>query len=141
MKIVDNGADRGGWLSGYRDVGGIVGPEYLTAIYWAMTTLTTVGYGDIVPTSDGERAYTTMAMVIGGGFYGYVVGAITSVVSNSDLNSAAYHERMDLIYAWLNHHRLPIGLKRTLRKYFKSYLSEKTAISEASVFADLSHDL
>ena len=32
---------------------------------------------------------------------GYVVGAITSFVSNSDLNAAAYYDRMDLLHAWL----------------------------------------
>ena len=59
-------------------------------------------FGDIVPTSNSERAYTTASMVVGGGFYGYVVGAITSMVSNSDLNTQAYHQRMDLILAWLS---------------------------------------
>merc|ERR1719174_1999708 len=106
MKLADSGGDYG-WLVSYRDVGGNLGLEYTTAIYWAMTTLTTVGYGDIVPLTTVERAYTTCAMVVGGGFYGYVVGAITSVVSNSDLNSSAYYERMDKIHAWLNHHKIP----------------------------------
>jgi len=140
MKLVDSEGEAG-WLSSYRDVGNSLSGEYFTAIYWAMTTLTTVGYGDIVPTTAAERGFTTCAMMVGGSFYGYVVGAITSVVSNSDLNSSAYYERMDLIYAWLNHHRLPVELARTLRKYFKSYLAEKTAINEAQVFADLSHEL
>ena len=43
-------------------------------LYWSMTTLTTVGYGDLIPGSDRERAYTCVAMVVGGGFYGYIIG-------------------------------------------------------------------
>merc|ERR1719272_1695034 len=111
MKLVD---DNRGWLHNYRDVGGRFWPEYVSAIYWAMTTLTTVGYGDIVPTTDGERLFATLSMMVGGAFYGYVVGAINSMVSNSDLNSSAFHGRMDLIYAWMNHHRFPNVMKRTL---------------------------
>ena len=37
-----------------------------------------VGYGDITATTDAERAYSIAAMVVGGGFYGYVVGSITT---------------------------------------------------------------
>merc|ERR1719487_1116590 len=99
-----------------------------------MTTLTTVGYGDIIPSSDLERGYTTLAMVVGGAFYGYIVGSITSIVANNDLNASAYYDRMDLIHAWLthHHHRLPKQMKRTLRRYFKAYLTERSAVNEAT---------
>jgi CRP-like cAMP-binding protein len=136
MKIVDEG-----WLTNYQDVRGILGREYLAAVYWSLTTLTTVGYGDITPSSDAERVFSIFSMAIGGAFYGYVVGAITTVVASSDLNQSAYHERMDLIYAWMGHHNLPKATQRTVRQYFKAFLSEKSAISEAEVFQDLSFEL
>ena len=43
-----------------------------------MTTLSTVGYGDITPTSDIERGYSMGAMVVGGAFYGYIVAGSDS---------------------------------------------------------------
>lgn len=136
MKIVDEG-----FLTSYKDVAGHIWSEYLAALYFAMTTLTTVGFGDITPSTNGERGFTTVAMVIGGGFYGYVVGSITSMVANNDLNQSAYYERMDLIHAWLTHHRLPMNMKRDLRRYFKAYLAEKSAVSEADIWHDLSPEL
>ena len=45
------------------DVGTSV--RYLYAVYWAVTTLTTVGYGDLVPTNDAERGYALMCPIDG----------------------------------------------------------------------------
>lgn len=139
MKFIE--ADEPGCLKSYRDVQGKVFSEYLAALYWSMTTLTTVGYGDILPTSDGERVYTIFAEVIGGGFYGYVVGCICSMVGRSDLNSSSFYDRMELIQAWVNHHKLPLHMKRRLRRYFKNFLSEKSAIDEAEIWRDLTPEL
>jgi hypothetical protein len=138
MKIVDQG-----FLTDY--MGGALRDrlwsEYLAAWYFAMTTLTSVGYGDITPKTDGERVYTTFAMVIGCWFYGYVVGCICSMISNNDLNATAYYDRMELVHAWLTHHRLPLPMKRMLRRYFKAYLQEKSALKETDIWHDLSPEL
>jgi CRP-like cAMP-binding protein len=134
MKIFDQG-----FLTEYDDVKGDVWSEYLAALYWAMTTLTTVGYGDIIPTTNVERAYCILSMVIGGGFYGYVVGSITSVVASDDLNNAVYYERLDLFQAWLAHHRFPTDLQRGLKRHYKAYLGSQSAIpDEAQVWHELS---
>ena len=68
---------------------------YLACFYWSMTTITTVGYGDICPESTGERIFSLVAMCIGGVFYGYVIGSIVPTVSSVDQNQRAYYEKMD----------------------------------------------
>merc|ERR1719277_2266748 len=95
----------------------------------------------MIPSSDAERAYTLGAMVVGGAFYGYVVGSISSLVSNSDLNASAYYDRMDLIHAWLDHHRLPMAIKRLLRRFFQAYLRESAALKETDVWHELTPEL
>jgi voltage-gated potassium channel len=45
-------------------------------LYWAATTMTTVGYGDISPTTDTGRAIAIVVMVVGIGFLTTVIGAI-----------------------------------------------------------------
>jgi len=116
--------------------------QYLAAIYLAMTTLTTVGYGDITPTSDAERGYAMLSMVIGGAFYGFTIATLTSVISDMDRNARAYDERMDLIQAWLDKHdEIPKLLRKRVRKHFKATLSCKTVIDDSTVVADLSPEL
>ena len=70
--------------------------QYLAALYWAMSTMTTVGYGDITPQSDAERAYCMVGMVVGGGFYGYVIGIIATLVAVSDANARASEDGVDV---------------------------------------------
>lgn len=39
--------------------------KYFEAIYWASTTLTTTGYGDIVPVSYFEKSFAVMCQALG----------------------------------------------------------------------------
>jgi len=110
---------------------------YLAALYWAMTTMTTVGYGDITPTTDWERSFTMLAMVIGGIYYGYVIGQIITIVTTSDDFVQAYYQRMRLITAWIKHHQFPDHLRKKVIFYFRAYLSEKSAIDDVAIMNDL----
>ncbi len=44
-------------------------------VYWAVTTMTTVGYGDITPMTDGGRAIAMAVMVVGIGFLSMLIAA------------------------------------------------------------------
>ena len=66
---------------------------YSHSIYWAFTTITTVGYGDISAYTPGEMVFSMMTQIVGVTFYGYVVGAINSVLGSVDKRKAAYHKR------------------------------------------------
>jgi voltage-gated potassium channel len=46
------------------------------AIYWWLTTMTTVGYGDVVPTTDTGRIVAVIVMMVGIGFVAVLTGAI-----------------------------------------------------------------
>ena len=54
--------------------------QYLSSFYWTITTLTTVGYGDIVPSNSIERFFCIFVMLGGVFFYSYTIGTITSVI-------------------------------------------------------------
>jgi voltage-gated potassium channel len=53
-------------------------PDIGVGMWWAVQTVTTVGYGDVVPTSTGGRLVATLVMVLGIGFLTVVTAAITS---------------------------------------------------------------
>jgi len=52
--------------------------DYGTALWWAMTTVTTVGYGDTVPTSPVGRGTAVLLMVVGISFFSWVTANIAA---------------------------------------------------------------
>jgi voltage-gated potassium channel len=53
-------------------------PTVGEGLWWAVQTVTTVGYGDITPTTTSGRAIGTLVMVTGIGFLSVVTAAITA---------------------------------------------------------------
>ena len=53
-------------------------PSIGTGLWWAAQTVTTVGYGDNVPTSSAGRLVAVLVMFVGIGFLTVVTAAITS---------------------------------------------------------------
>ena len=130
------------WLSqDFRGETEIVSSAYLACFYWAMTTITTVGYGDICPESDAERLYAIAAMVLGGGFYGYLVGNITAIVTSVDAAQRARAGKMEDLHAYMNVRNFPDELRTEVHRYFRRFFDEKSALDESAVLNDLSVQL
>jgi len=53
-------------------------PNVGDSMWWAIQTVTTVGYGDLVPTSPGGRLVAAVVMLVGIGFLTVITAAITS---------------------------------------------------------------
>jgi CRP-like cAMP-binding protein len=70
---------------------------YITSVYWATTTLTTVGYGDIKAHNTNERIFSSFAMVIGVFLYSYIIGSLTNLLSNLDLREAKLTRKLDIV--------------------------------------------
>ena len=69
----------------------------MASIYWAFTTMTTVGYGDVVVTTTLERGFCIVGMLIGATVFGYIVGNVSVMMENFDLQSALRTEKMDRV--------------------------------------------
>ncbi len=50
--------------------------QYFVSFYWAVLTLFTTGYGDIVPHNDGERAMAAFTILIGSIIFAYLIGQV-----------------------------------------------------------------
>ena len=57
---------------------------YVIAVYFTVTTITTVGYGDISATETGERQLAILTMLFGVVAFSFATGSLTSLISNVD---------------------------------------------------------
>lgn len=86
------------WVAcGWLEIGGIKENgtpffRYTAALYWSITTMATVGYGDIVAHSIPERWYALLTMLVGIGFFGYIVGNVASILASIDRMGSEYSD-------------------------------------------------
>ena len=63
------------------------------AVWWALQTVTTVGYGDIVPTTTAGRVVGGIEMVLGVSFIAFLTAGVTSTVIQRGGAAAADADR------------------------------------------------
>lgn len=65
-------------------------PQHSTwsGLYWAATTMTTVGYGDVQPTTPETRVVAVFVMVVGIGFGSLLIGSIAERFVSGDRSEA-----------------------------------------------------
>jgi voltage-gated potassium channel len=104
-----------GWvLIGAGEQGRPAADQYLRALYWCLTTIATIGYGDYTPdkNSNLQIAYTLGVMVFGVGMYGYIIGNVATLIANLDVARAVYRTKMEEINDFLRRQRVPAGLQK-----------------------------
>ena len=70
---------------------------YLVSFYWTITTITTVGYGDISAGTDFERLFSIVVMIAGVIGFSIATGSLSSIMSNLDSANAKLKEKLNTL--------------------------------------------
>jgi voltage-gated potassium channel len=68
-------------------------PTYGDGLWWAIVTLGTVGYGDLVPTNTAGRIVGSFVIVVGVTFIAFLTAVVTSSMVSTDQQKAAEAEK------------------------------------------------
>ena len=96
---------------------------YTASLYWAITSITSitsVGYGDILPTSPGEMRLATFALLSGGILWAYIIGSACGIISTLDVAMIEHRQRMDQLNYMMADQRIPAPMRQRLRAYFQA---------------------
>ena len=98
---------------------------YIAAIYYVMTTLTTVGYGDISIKSNHERIFQIILLIIGTIAYSWVLTYISNYIKKKQEKYIVYEEKMNMLEEIkINYPNLNKNLYDRISRYF-SYNKKK----------------
>jgi hypothetical protein len=115
--------------------------HYLTSLYWVVTTITTVGYGDIYAGTNVEKVYATMSMLIGVTVFGYVIGSMSRIVSTIAQPGQRRREKLDAVKHYVREQKLPRDVQKDVNIYFEAYCKTNSVFDEDVLLAPLRPNL
>lgn len=70
-------------------------PRYWLCLFWAIQSITSIGYGNIAPVTLVEFVFANALMLICGIFWAYIIGSLIEVVQSMGSGSQAYFNHMN----------------------------------------------
>ncbi|XP_020098684.1 potassium channel AKT1-like [Ananas comosus] len=85
--------------------------RYVTSMYWSITTLTTVGYGDLHAENTREMIFNTFYMLFNLGLTAYLIGNMTNLVVHGTSRTRKYRDTIQAASGFAQRNQLPVRLQ------------------------------
>jgi hypothetical protein len=143
-EVLKHNSDLDSWLIHGHLLDASWSNRYLNTYYWAITTLATVGYGDIVPCNNIEKIYCIIVMLIGGGIFAYNINKLSYIFGDISKNAREYKANLKVLNQMMIRRKLNSNLQSKIRNYFHYIYkkeNKKQLELENALFLKLSKEL
>eukprot|EP00948_MAST-09A_sp_MAST-9A-sp1_P002245 g2245.t1 len=110
--------------------------QYIASVYWAFTTITTVGFGDISPKNYVEQGFAMIVMGFGTVVYATVFGTMTAIISDMSNKNREYTDKMQAVNQYMMELKLPPETKSMVRAYYDFVWKQKKTFSNNQTLLD-----
>ncbi|CAE7194742.1 KCNH6, partial [Symbiodinium microadriaticum] len=137
------------WIDGIQEADsayGIVTTDspfriYIAAFYFCSYTITSVGYGDIVPQNVLERGVCCGILLTAGLSWTYIIGEVCTIVADMTLESQEFRKTMHHLNKMMRDQRLPHDLQQRVRRYFLQNRGQSLFVARQSLMRRMSPQL
>ncbi|CAD8103340.1 unnamed protein product [Paramecium sonneborni] len=112
------------WLKKYEIEDESIMMKYNYSIYWATTTIVTVGYGDLTPQNWIEIVFTVIMMFLSSCVYAYSLNSIGIILKNIQDTKYQYKKMLLRINDYMDKNKVEMELQLRARNFIKHHLFE-----------------
>ncbi|XP_073349282.1 LOW QUALITY PROTEIN: voltage-gated delayed rectifier potassium channel KCNH5-like [Pagrus major] len=114
---------------------------YISSLYFTMTSLTTIGFGNIAPATDGEKIFSVAMMMVGSLLYATIFGNVTTIFQQMYTNTNRYHEMLNNVRDFLKLYQVPKGLSERVMDFIVSTWAMSKGIDTDKVLSICPKDM
>uniref|UniRef100_A0A1I7RQL5 Cyclic nucleotide-binding domain-containing protein n=1 Tax=Bursaphelenchus xylophilus TaxID=6326 RepID=A0A1I7RQL5_BURXY len=107
--------------------------RYVTSLYFTLSTITSIGFGNVSATTDAEKIFTIVMMIVGSLMYASVFGNVSAIIQRLYSGTARYHTELSRLREFIRFHQVPNPLRQRLEEYFQHAWSYTNGIDMNTV--------
>lgn len=93
--------------------------QYLTSVYFIITTFSTVGYGDISASNTSEKIFCIIIMIVGVTAFAAGTSTLTNLLQSYDTENKILQDKVNILNRIKKEYYLPLKLYENIKKSIK----------------------
>ncbi|XP_074836400.1 voltage-gated inwardly rectifying potassium channel KCNH3 isoform X2 [Carettochelys insculpta] len=115
--------------------------SYLTSLYFALSSLTSVGFGNVSANTDTEKLFSICTMLVGALMHAVVFGNVTAIIQRMYARRFLYHSRTRDLHDFIRIHRIPKPLRQRMLAFFQTSWALHNGIDTHELLRSLPDEL
>ncbi|KAL4504267.1 hypothetical protein ABPG72_021105 [Tetrahymena utriculariae] len=122
-----------GWMVTYSYQNESVGSRYIQIFYYAIVTMTTIGYGDFTAQTKLEIMLMIFIAFFSCGIFGYTINSIGNILQDFKQRKDLYLQELAKINKYFKQNNVELGLQCRAKKYVQYLYSDQNSDNLCSI--------